>query len=645
MYYSLGSYQPQDTEWTDISGKRGANQNFQQAKSNETLWDGTTGTKNVYTVFNYTGYNDFTHKLPTLAYCNDYSAEFYFKAKASGDIQIAFYKRNVTPSNNAMLTADQVIFSISYVNTNGYVEKDAANPMTMKINMSDSETADLTGQQYYKVTLSVDNSEASYAIYPIVDNAVSGTAIKSGTITKGDIGGLFIYSQNGQTFRFDDILVKFMPTDNSVMPTATFSMIVNEGKYYPRYSISATDYNGATVVSPTLVKPEGAPYNISAQTIIPTGIGNSVVYVNSVAVDVSCVPCCIKAASFDLTNRDNLVTDNSHSLNSNNAPLSGFGTTNITRYVWQKSNKNSSEAKFLVNGFKGQGNYHQFYPGYGVNVTNASTSMVAKNSAEVTGMYTCLSYKYNESTEASGDGTAIYSVAPTKQAWASGRNTANLLKRDGDGSTFKGAIYTALDVYVPDGTTVTPTINATYGTSTFSYPYALDLSELTTMEAWTATEATNSVIKLTKQTGIVPAGTPLILTGTAEAIPLADISNASSVGTNYLKPVLDNDASKTVAQATDGSTNYVLSVQSEKVVFAPIGATSASVPYGNAYMNATPAGEARSLNIAFGDEVTGITNNNRDAITNNRYFDLQGREVAQPTHGLYIVNGKKVIIK
>jgi hypothetical protein len=27
------------------------------------------------------------------------------------------------------------------------------------------------------------------------------------------------------------------------------------------------------------------------------------------------------------------------------------------------------------------------------------------------------------------------------------------------------------------------------------------------------------------------------------------------------------------------------------------------------------------------------------------YFDLQGRKVAQPQKGLYIVNGKKVVIK
>lgn len=36
---------------------------------------------------------------------------------------------------------------------------------------------------------------------------------------------------------------------------------------------------------------------------------------------------------------------------------------------------------------------------------------------------------------------------------------------------------------------------------------------------------------------------------------------------------------------------------------------------------------------------------NRETITNNRYYDLQGRKVTNPTKGLYIVNGKKLIFK
>ena len=51
--------------------------------------------------------------------------------------------------------------------------------------------------------------------------------------------------------------------------------------------------------------------------------------------------------------------------------------------------------------------------------------------------------------------------------------------------------------------------------------------------------------------------------------------------------------------------------------------------------------------MMFGDETTGISDttrlNNKEEITN--IYNLSGQRVAQPTKGLYIVNGKKVIIK
>ena len=57
--------------------------------------------------------------------------------------------------------------------------------------------------------------------------------------------------------------------------------------------------------------------------------------------------------------------------------------------------------------------------------------------------------------------------------------------------------------------------------------------------------------------------------------------------------------------------------------------------------------EARSFVLDFGDnettEIVSITNTN---LTNNtNIYDLQGRRIAQPTKGLYIVNGRKVVIK
>ena len=66
-----------------------------------------------------------------------------------------------------------------------------------------------------------------------------------------------------------------------------------------------------------------------------------------------------------------------------------------------------------------------------------------------------------------------------------------------------------------------------------------------------------------------------------------------------------------------------------------------------AYFQLLNANNARSFNMNFddGETATGIielTNTNSTNATNS-YYDLQGRKVANPTKGLYIVNGKKIV--
>lgn len=61
-----------------------------------------------------------------------------------------------------------------------------------------------------------------------------------------------------------------------------------------------------------------------------------------------------------------------------------------------------------------------------------------------------------------------------------------------------------------------------------------------------------------------------------------------------------------------------------------------------------PAAAARSLSFDVDEEgnTTGVADINRETITNNGdFFNLAGQRVAKPTKGLYIVNGKKVVIK
>jgi len=76
--------------------------------------------------------------------------------------------------------------------------------------------------------------------------------------------------------------------------------------------------------------------------------------------------------------------------------------------------------------------------------------------------------------------------------------------------------------------------------------------------------------------------------------------------------------------------------------------TSGTLAANKAYLK-IPTGEgARALNIVFDDEqeTTAIESVASKAIpTDNVYYNLRGQRVAQPTKGLYIVNGKKVVIK
>lgn len=94
---------------------------------------------------------------------------------------------------------------------------------------------------------------------------------------------------------------------------------------------------------------------------------------------------------------------------------------------------------------------------------------------------------------------------------------------------------------------------------------------------------------------------------------------------------------------------YILNKINENVGFYKA-ANGLKVGANRAYLTATnvpDTGEARSLSIVFDDgETTGVTDvRSKMEEVKDDYFDLSGRRVAHPTKGLYIMNGKKIIIK
>ena len=94
--------------------------------------------------------------------------------------------------------------------------------------------------------------------------------------------------------------------------------------------------------------------------------------------------------------------------------------------------------------------------------------------------------------------------------------------------------------------------------------------------------------------------------------------------------------------AAAGANNYVLQKNGNDVNFYLVTGTAATVKPFRAYLMAS-GGEARALNLDLG-ETTGIATVKKADVT-TAVYSLSGQRVAAPQKGLYIVNGKKVIVK
>lgn len=171
--------------------------------------------------------------------------------------------------------------------------------------------------------------------------------------------------------------------------------------------------------------------------------------------------------------------------------------------------------------------------------------------------------------------------------------------------------------------------------ATYCTPSALDFNG-TGITVYTATDNKTSVSLNEITSGKVPANTPVVLykagaDGTAINVPV--IASADAVGDNDLR----------VSTGTDVDYMYVLAKPAEKSVgFYPWGGTNLSA--GKVYLQAKASYGARAF-LGFNDDVTAIEAVKAQNVVKGEYFNLAGQRVARPTKGLYIVNGRKVVMK
>lgn len=179
-------------------------------------------------------------------------------------------------------------------------------------------------------------------------------------------------------------------------------------------------------------------------------------------------------------------------------------------------------------------------------------------------------------------------------------------------------------------------INGVSHIATFSAPFATIIPEGVKAYYVSAkgTEATMTAI----EAEAIPANQGVILTSesgdAATMVPAAGETAATITGNQ-----LGHSAG--AAKTLTAGEGYILVNGSEGTAFYPCKA--GSLPINKAYLLGN--GESSAIVMNFGNAVTGINTIAAPASAKAPIFDLSGRRVVKATKGLYIQNGKKVIVK
>ena len=199
--------------------------------------------------------------------------------------------------------------------------------------------------------------------------------------------------------------------------------------------------------------------------------------------------------------------------------------------------------------------------------------------------------------------------------------------------------YKPVDCSYTCNVTLSTTVT-TLGYASFSWPKALDFTN-SGLTAFIATSCNGSSMQLESVTK-VPANTGLILKGTAgseNTYPLetTDDETLDDVSGNLL-------SSNTIGSYTVESNNiYVLSNLDDGKPGFYLAEQGIHVGQYKSYLQ-YPASSARK-GLTFSEGTMGITSVDDNTQGSCSCYDLQGRRVKSLTKGVYLVNGKKRIVK
>ncbi|MDO5075629.1 MAG: hypothetical protein Q4D66_07170 [Bacteroidales bacterium] len=171
------------------------------------------------------------------------------------------------------------------------------------------------------------------------------------------------------------------------------------------------------------------------------------------------------------------------------------------------------------------------------------------------------------------------------------------------------------------------------GYATFAAPFATTIPQ--GIEVFTAQKSGNQLMLNKVEENVLPANTAVIIKGTPNTTHTFTKSEEEGTALN------NNILVASLTPFAPASSTYTLQNNGEGVCFYPYNGEKV-VAFKAYFTNGTTAG---TKGFTFGNVLTGIDKVQPTGTSSEKIFDLQGRRVRQAQSGLYIVNGKKTLIK
>ena len=222
-------------------------------------------------------------------------------------------------------------------------------------------------------------------------------------------------------------------------------------------------------------------------------------------------------------------------------------------------------------------------------------------------------------------------------------NHANVVK-DGEAASVTLSDEYAFNIpYGFNATTVTLTRKLQGGINSFVLPFWVNANDLKSTSLATYTNADNKTVVFTKATE-VGANIPFITVGYNKGeenkLTWSNKGFVATTTTEFTAPF------KGVYAPQSAKDLYGITDKGE----LKIGGENAKIKPFHAYYEAAE-GETPAAKISFEGEATGINNVAATTVANGAVYDLSGRRVAEKlagaslVKGIYVVNGKKVVVK